>query len=311
VPVPDAPVPLVAAVGDGDRRALARLITVVEEGRDGAEEALAAAFAAATPAHRIGLTGAPGAGKSTLTDRLIASARARDETVAVLAVDPTSPFSGGAVLGDRVRMQDHVLDPGVYIRSMANRGHLGGLSEAAPKALVALEAAGFDRLLIETVGVGQDEVEVTSTADTVIVVVTPGWGDGVQAAKAGILEIGDVFVVNKSDRPGVRETIADLEQMLALGGDQPWQPPIVAASAASDEGTEAVWEAIDRHRDHLGAAGLAAQRRERLRSELMTALTGRLRRRAIDALTEGQGAELVATVERGELDPWSAAARLA
>jgi LAO/AO transport system kinase len=305
-----APLELVAAAADGDRRALARLITVVEEYREGSAEVLAAAFAQAAPSHRVGITGAPGAGKSTLSDRLITRARSRGETIGVLAVDPTSPFSGGAVLGDRVRMQDHVLDTGVYIRSMANRGHLGGLSEAAPKALVAMEVAGFDWLLIETVGVGQDEVEVTSAADTVVVVVTPGWGDGVQAAKAGILEIGDVFVVNKADRPGVGDTVTDLRQMLSLGGDLEWVPPIVETAAAKGEGIDELWDAIDLHREHLGSARLAAGRQRRRRAELETALAARLRERARAALDNGEGAELAAAVADGTIDPWSAADRL-
>jgi LAO/AO transport system kinase len=302
---------LVSGAAGGDRRALARLITLVEEGRDGSDTLLSSAFAAAVPAHRIGLTGSPGAGKSTLTDRLISLIRASDETVGVLAVDPTSPFSGGAVLGDRVRMQDHVLDGGVYIRSMASRGHLGGLSEGAPKALIAMETAGFDRILIETVGVGQDEVEVTSAADTVVVVVTAGWGDGVQAAKAGILEIGDVFAVNKADRPGASDTSADLRAMLALGGHLDWEPPIIETMASTGAGIDQLWEAIDAHRTHLGDAGLEAGRRLRRHDELVTALAARIRQRARDALVEGDGALLAAAVEAGETDPWTAADRLA
>jgi len=311
VVVPSNPVELVAAAASGDRRALARLITVVEEDRAGAADALRAAFEATSPAHRIGITGAPGAGKSTLTDQLISLARARGESICVLAVDPTSPFSGGAVLGDRVRMQDHVLDQGVYIRSMASRGHLGGLSEAAPKALVVMETAGFDRIIIETVGVGQDEVEVTSAADTVLVILTPGWGDGIQAAKAGILEIGDIFVVNKADRSGVRDTIADLRSMLALGGDLDWEPPIVETIASRGSGTSDVWEAVERHQAHLGDAGLEQARRRRRRAELGTALAARLRERAGKALESGAGAELAAAVERGDTDPWTAADHLA
>jgi LAO/AO transport system kinase len=309
--VPTDPLALVAAVVAGDRRALARLITVVEEQRDGAARALAAAFEASSGAHRVGVTGAPGAGKSTLTDALITEARSRDETVGILAVDPTSPFTGGAVLGDRVRMQDHVLDDGVFIRSMANRGHLGGLSEAAPKALVALEAAGFDWIIVETVGVGQDEVEITSAADTVLVVLTPGWGDGVQAAKAGILEIGDAFVVNKADRPGVADTISDLRSMLALSPDLSWQPPIVETVASRARGVTEVWDAIVTHRDHLGADGLARGRAVRRRAELETALAAELRRRARSALDDDSVSALVAAVERGDADPWTAAIRIA
>ena len=309
--VPLNPIELVSAAASGDRRALARLITLVEEDREGAADALRGAFEAARPAYRIGLTGAPGTGKSTLADQLIIMARARDESIGVLAVDPTSPFSGGAVLGDRIRMQDHVLDQGVYIRSMANRGHLGGLSEAAPKALVAMETAGFDRIFIETVGVGQDEVEVTSAADTVLVILTPGWGDGIQAAKAGVLEIGDLFVVNKADRSGVRATVADLRSMLALGGDLDWEPPIVETIASRGSGIEDVWEAIERHRVHLGEAGIEQARRGRRRAELETALAARIRERAKQALETGVGAEVAAAVERGDTDPWTAADRLA
>ncbi|MEE8498846.1 MAG: methylmalonyl Co-A mutase-associated GTPase MeaB [Acidimicrobiia bacterium] len=305
------PIELVTAAAAGDHRALARLITLVEEDREGAADALRQAFETARPAHRIGITGAPGAGKSTLTDQLITIVRARDESIGVLAVDPTSPFSGGAVLGDRVRMQDHVLDENVYIRSMASRGHLGGLSEAAPKALVAMEAAGFDRIIIETVGVGQDEVEVTSAADTVLVILTPGWGDGIQAAKAGILEIGDIFVVNKADRPGVRDTIADLRSMLALGGDLGWEPPIVETIASRGSGVADVWEAIERHQAHLGKAGIEKARRARRRAELGTALAALIRQRAGKALETGLGAELAASVERGDTDPWTAADQLA
>ena len=305
------PIELVTAAAAGDHRALARLITLVEEDREGAADALRQAFETARPAHRIGITGAPGAGKSTLTDQLITIVRARDESIGVLAVDPTSPFSGGAVLGDRVRMQDHVLDENVYIRSMASRGHLGGLSEAAPKALIAMEAAGFDRIIIETVGVGQDEVEVTSAADTVLVILTPGWGDGIQAAKAGILEIGDIFVVNKADRPGVRDTIADLRSMLALGGDLGWEPPIVETIASRGSGVADVWEAIERHQAHLGKAGIEKARRARRRAELGTALAALIRQRAGKALETGLGAELAASVERGDTDPWTAADQLA
>jgi LAO/AO transport system kinase len=302
-----APDSLVPAVVAGDRRALARLITVIEEDRDGAVAALQAAFAAAAPAHRIGITGAPGAGKSTLTDGLIRRIRRGGERVAVLAVDPTSPFSGGAVLGDRVRMQDHVLDPGVFVRSMATRGHLGGLSAAAPKALLALEAAGYPWILLETVGVGQDEVEVTATADTVIVVLNPGWGDGIQTAKAGILEIGDVFVVNKADRPGAAETIADLRSMIGLG-DHSWMPPIVETVATQGSGIDAVWEAVAAHRANLGSEGLAARRRRRRQADLESAMAAALRRRAQTLMAADPA--LVAAVESGDIDPWSAAARL-
>ena len=299
---------LAVAVSKGDRRALARLITALEEGTPGHEEALSAVFSAAVPAHRIGVTGAPGVGKSTLTDGLVRSIRAAGHRVAVLAVDPTSPFSGGAVLGDRVRMQDHVLDEGVYVRSMASRGHLGGLSTAAPKAMVALEAARFPFLIIETVGVGQDEVEVATAADIVIVVVTPGWGDGVQAAKAGILEIGDLFVVNKADRPGADDAVADLRAMLSLGTHPVWEPPILETVASTGSGVEAVWDAVVAHRAALGDAGVEDRRRRRRRTELVTAFADIVRARAADAVGES---DVTAAVEAGEIDPWTGARILA
>lgn len=304
MPLSTDPIALLDAVGTGDRRALARLLTLVEEGRDGWREALQAAHARAGGAHRIGLTGAPGSGKSSLADRFVTHLRERGDEIAVLAVDPTSPFSGGAVLGDRVRMQDHALDTGVYIRSMASRGHLGGLSAAAPRALAVLDAAGFPTLLIETVGVGQDEVEIAATADTVVVVVTPGWGDGIQAAKAGILEIGDVFVVNKADRAGVDDAVADLRHMLALAESPGWEPPIIPTIAATGEGIGDLVAAIESHRDHLGDTGLEERRRGRRRAELEAALLERLRRRAASAAAASEVTESVAA---GERDPWSAA----
>lgn len=302
---------LAEAAFDGDRRALARLITIVEEGRPGAERVLGLAYPRGGRAYRIGITGAPGAGKSTLTDGLITALRRGGDPVAVLAVDPTSPFSGGAVLGDRVRMQDHASDPGVFIRSMASRGHLGGLSAAAPKGLTLLDAAGFPYLLIETVGVGQDEVEVADAADTTVVVVTPGWGDGVQAAKAGILEIGHVFVVNKADRPGVDDAVADLRTMLAMGGERPWASPILTTVASRGSGVAELAEAILAHRAHLEAGGgLEEGRRARRRGELRSALVAVLARRAADAAAAPEHRRLVALVEEGHLDPWTAAERL-
>jgi len=267
------------------------------------------AFAAARPAHRIGITGAPGSGKSTLTDALIRVIRESGGPVAVLAVDPTSPFTGGAVLGDRVRMQEHVLDAGVYVRSMASRGHMGGLSAAAPKALLALETARFPFVIIETVGVGQDEVEVAAAADTVIVVVTPGWGDGIQAAKAGILEIGDIFVVNKADRPGADDAAAELRAMLALGGELDWEPPIIKTVGTKASGVGEVWDAIEAHREHLGAEGLDKARGRRRRAELETALVEILREKA-NEIAARSGAVPTA-VEAGDLDPWTGARRLA
>jgi LAO/AO transport system kinase len=302
------PAALVAAAGAGDRRALARLITIVEDDRPGALDALSLADRSSRGAFRMGITGAPGAGKSTLTDGLITVLRRAGTEVAVLAVDPTSPFSGGAVLGDRVRMQDHVSDRGVFIRSMASRGHLGGLSAAAPKALTMLEAAGFPEIIVETVGVGQDEVEIADAADTTVVVLNPGWGDGIQAAKAGILEIGDVFVVNKADRPGVRDTVADLRAMLALDEQARWTPPVLTAVASAGEGMDELWEEVQRHRAHLVEGGLLqARRRARRRGELETALVAAFRRSARQVLADDDGGGVATLVESGEMDPWTAA----
>jgi LAO/AO transport system kinase len=311
VALPGDPAALVRFALGGDRRALARIITVVEDGRPEAGEILAAACGASPGAFRVGITGAPGAGKSTITDALITVLRAGGDEVGVLAVDPSSPFSGGAVLGDRVRMQDHALDPGVYIRSMASRGHLGGLAAAAPKVLALLEAAGFPWLLVETVGVGQDEVEVVEAADTTVVVVTPGWGDGIQAAKAGILEIGDVFVVNKADRHGVRETVADLKAMLQLGGARAWTPPVIEAIATTGDGIDRIGAAISGHRSYLESTGrLEEGRRRRRIGELESALAHGYRRLAEEAVAASSRAEVVAAVAAGSVDPWSAADRI-
>ena len=238
------PADLFAAAGNGDRAAKARLLSLVERGGEAAREVGRLAAPLAGDAYTIGLTGAPGSGKSTLTSALIAHLRSLGEEVAVLAVDPSSPFTGGAILGDRVRMQDHATDAGVFIRSMATRGHLGGLSLATPEAIRLLDALGHCWILVETVGVGQVEVEVAGKADTTVVVVNPGWGDSVQANKAGLMEVADVFVINKADRPGVQETRRDLQQMLELSGEGAeaanagWQVPIIATVASSGESVD-------------------------------------------------------------------------
>ena len=233
-------------------------------------------------AHIVGLTGSPGVGKSTVTGALVRCYRDQGLSVGVLAVDPSSPFSGGALLGDRVRMQDHATDERVFIRSMASRGHLGGLSWATPQAVRILDAAGFDVVLIETVGVGQAEVEIASLADSALVVVAPGLGDSIQAAKAGILEIADVFVVNKSDRPGAQEVIRDLRMMLAMAtyGSDGWKPPIVSTTAASGDGIGELAAAIGKHRHWLADSGLLAERRRtRAREEISAIALAELRRR--------------------------------
>lgn len=295
----------------GDRRALARLITIVENGGPASDEVLAAVFSGGGKAWTTGLTGAPGAGKSTLTDRLIDAVRADALDVAIVAVDPSSPFSGGAVLGDRVRMQDHIDDSGVYIRSMASRGHLGGIAAATPRVVATLDGMGFPEILVETVGVGQAEVEIAANADTTLVVVNPGWGDSVQAAKAGLLEIGDVFIVNKADRPGVHETVRDLTQMLELGEDDGWDPPIVPTVAATGEGIEDLWAAVGRHRDHIQQTGrLAEIRKNRLVAEMESALLAGMRHRVRSSVQSETWAELTEEVATRRLDPWNAATRL-
>src|SRR5204862_591162 len=228
---------------------MARLISVVEEGGDPARVVGGSMFPLAGKAYTVGMTGPPGAGKSTLTDRLIGRIRKDGDAVGVLAVDPTSPFSGGALLGDRVRMQDHATDPNVFIRSMAARGHLGGLALATREAIRVLDACGVPWVLVETVGVGQVEIEIASSADTTVVDVPPGSGDAVQASKAGLLEAADIFVVNKAYRPGAAETRRDLEFMLHLSSsDDGWTPPIVSTVASAGEGIEELWSVVEGHR---------------------------------------------------------------
>lgn len=304
------PAELFEAARGGDRAALGRLLSLIERGGPAAREIGRLAFPTSGAGYTIGLTGAPGAGKSTLTSAVLSDLRRRGEEVAVLAIDPSSPFSGGAILGDRVRMQDHATDSGVFIRSMATRGHLGGLSLATPEAARLLAAIGKHWLVIETVGVGQVEVEIAGTADTTLVVVNPGWGDSVQANKAGLMEIADVFVINKADRAGVDQTRRDLEQMLELSEqiDERWRPPIVATVASAGEGVEELWEAVLGHRAHLEATGqLVERRRQRLRAELRDIVTERLRERARDLCT-GQRWDLLTDDVLGyRLDPWSAA----
>jgi LAO/AO transport system kinase len=266
-------------------------------------------------AYTVGITGSPGAGKSTLTNALVSVVRSDDERVAVLAIDPSSPFTGGAFLGDRVRMGEHALDDAVFIRSMATRGHLGGLAVAAPEAVRVLGSAGFDWVLVETVGVGQVEVEVAGQADTTVVVVNPGWGDAVQAAKAGLLEIADVFVVNKADRPGAAEAEADLRRILDLsaggGGNAVWKPSIVRTTATSGGGVADVWKAVRDHRDHLTSTGGLQERRRQRASDEITRLVGiRLLERSRAVTTSERAAELAEGVSRGETDPWTAADEL-
>lgn len=304
---------LVAGARSGRVRDIARLISLIEDGSPDVPALMRELAPTSGRASIIGITGSPGVGKSTTTAALIAALRARDQRVGVLAVDPSSPFSGGALLGDRIRMQQHATDEGVFIRSMASRGHLGGLAATTPQALRVLDAAGCDVVLIETVGVGQSEIEVAAAADTTLVLLAPGMGDSIQAAKAGILEIGDVFVVNKADRDGADATVRELRMMIALG-DHPerrWTPPVVKTVASTNDGVDALVEAIDEHRAWLVASGELAVRRVRRARDEVEALAVALLRRRLEA-GEGsqrltQAAEQVAS---GDLDPHTAAERL-
>ncbi len=287
------------------------MISLVEDHHPEGDLILAELFPQTGRAWSTGLTGAPGAGKSTLTNRLIAQIRAAKASVAVVAIDPSSPFTGGAVLGDRVRMQDHIDDGEVYIRSMASRGHLGGVSEATPRAMAVLDGMGFPEILVETVGVGQAEVEIAANADTTLVVLNPGWGDSIQAAKAGLLEIGDVFVVNKADRAGVNETTRDLKQMLELGGHGEWWPPVIATVASTGEGIDELWGAVADHRSHLEASGeLGRMRRRRLLSDVETAVAAAVHLRVRATLEHPEWEVMVTQVTERRLDPWTAARRL-
>jgi LAO/AO transport system kinase len=303
---------LVEGLLRGDRRALARLLTRIEEGSAGIVRHVVSRLHPYTGrAALVGVTGAPGTGKSTLVNALVGVWRGQERRVAVLAIDPSSPFSGGALLGDRVRMQDHALDGGVFVRSMASRGQLGGLSWAAPQALLALDAAGFDVVITETVGVGQAEVEVTGVADTTVVVLAPGMGDAIQAAKAGILEIADVFCVNKGDRQGASRTVAELREFQTLGDTGRAGAPIVVTTASSGEGVEDLAAAIDEHRNALVARdGLAQRRTARARLQIREVALDTVRDRAAQ-LTGAAGLnDLAAAVARRELDPYTAADRL-
>jgi len=307
----DDPGPLFDAATNGDRAALARLLSLIERGGAPAREVGRRSATVAGQAYSVGITGSPGAGKSTLTSALIGHVRSAGDEVAVLAIDPSSPFTGGAILGDRVRMQDHATDPGVFIRSMASRGHLGGLALATPEAIRLLDAVGHRLVLIETVGVGQVEVEVAGHADTTVVVVNPGWGDSVQANKAGLMEVADVFVVNKADRGGVAETRRDLDQMLALartGDAGQWRPPVVTTVGTTGDGIAELWDAIGAHRADASARGLLARRRSlRAAAELADIVARRLEDVARSLCGQARWNELVEAVTANAIDPWTAA----
>ena len=307
--VPD----LVARARDGDARAVARLISLVEDASPLLREVMAALAPHTGTAQVVGITGSPGVGKSTSTSALVTELRRAGKRVGVLAVAPSSPFSGGALLGDRVRMQDHALDRDVYIRSMASRGHLGGLAWTTPQALRVLDAAGCDVILIETVGVGQSEVEVAGLADTTMVLMAPGMGDGIQAAKAGILEIGDLYVVNKADRDGADQVRRDLRSMLALA-ERPegaWRPPIVKTVAQKGEGLDEVAAELDRHRAWLESSGELDRRRvRRARDEIEAIAVTALRERWGDVHGRTELDDLAAAVVAGCSDPYAAADEL-
>ncbi|MFT4286041.1 MAG: methylmalonyl Co-A mutase-associated GTPase MeaB [Nocardioides sp.] len=304
---------LVTAARDGSPRAVARLISLVEDGSPALREVMAALAPHTGHAQVVGLTGAPGVGKSTTTNALVAELRRQHRRVGVLAVDPSSPFSGGALLGDRIRMSDHATDDGVFIRSMASRGHLGGLAWSTPQAVRVLDAAGFDIVLIETVGVGQSEVEIAALADTTLVLLAPGMGDGIQAAKAGILEIGDVYVVNKADRDGASQVSRDLRGMLSLADrrEGAWRPPIVKTIAQDGTGLPEVAAAIGHHHDWLVVTGeLAARRTRRAREEIEAIALEVLRGRWGSVGRTDEVSALAAAVAAGTSDPYSAADRL-
>ena len=293
-------------------RTLARLISRVERGGPEADELMRRLGPRPLSSRVIGITGPPGSGKSTLVDRLTAIARAEGRTVGIIAVDPSSPFSGGAILGDRVRMLGHTGDSGVFIRSMAARDNLGGLAHASRDVARLLDAYGFDLVILETVGVGQSELDVVKVADSVVVIAVPGLGDAVQALKAGILEIADLLVVNMADRPGADRTVAELRTMLNLGASRPWSPPVLETVATEDRGVREVWEALERHREYLETSGeLAERRRRRVETEVIELVERELRRRLRGQLdADGALADVLDAARSGELDPHTAAARI-
>ena len=304
---------LVSQAREGQPRAVARLISLVEDASPQLREVMASLQPFTGHAHVVGITGAPGVGKSTSTSALVGALRAQGKRVGVLAIDPSSPFSGGALLGDRIRMQEHATDPGVYIRSMASRGHLGGLSWSTPQALRVLDAAGCDVIILETVGVGQSEIEVVGVADTVLVLLAPGMGDGIQAAKAGILEIGDVFVVNKADRDGASATSRELRHMISLA-DRPegaWRPPVLKTIASQGDGIPKVVDEIAAHFAWASESGELTKRRERRAADEIEAIAlAALRSRMADLGSNELLHDLATQVVQGSTDQYVAADQL-
>jgi len=292
----------------GDPRGIGRAISAAENDAPGNEELMGALYRHTGRAYVLGVTGPPGAGKSSLVDGLVRLLRARDIGIGILAVDPSSPFTGGAILGDRIRMQAHAYDRGVYIRSMSARGHLGGLAEATNKAVHVLDAAGKDIVIVETVGVGQSELAIAGTADTTVVALTPSSGDMVQMLKAGIIEIADVFVVNKADVEGAGRVARDLRGMLNMGEHGDWIQPIVQTQATAGVGIDTLWQEVERHRAHLEGSELAERRRARLRAEILDLVLGRVRGRLLDDIHGRDELEaLLDAAARRDLDPYEAA----
>ncbi|WP_297467691.1 methylmalonyl Co-A mutase-associated GTPase MeaB [Thermococcus sp.] len=302
---------LVQLALSGDKKAIARLITLVENDEDKAREIIRKIYPHTGRAYVVGITGPPGSGKSTLLDKLIKLARNEGHKVGVIAIDPTSPFTGGALLGDRLRMQRHSTDPGVFIRSMATRGSLGGLAKATNDAIKVLDASGYDLIFVETVGVGQIEVDIVKTADTVVLVTVPGLGDEVQAIKAGLMEVADIFAINKADREGVEMVYLELKMALEFERDKwkqlGWEPPIVETTAFTLKGVRPLWEAIKSHRKYMEESGRLKERRAfRAREEVKTIIASSIAKRVEEKLEKGESRELIEKVVERKLDPYSA-----
>jgi len=292
---------------ESDTRSIGRLLTSIENRTPLGREALARLYAAGGASRSVGVTGTAGAGKSTLTSSLLTRMLDDGNKIAVVAVDPSSPFTGGAILGDRVRMTEHAGEDRVFIRSVANRGSLGGISETTPAIVAALDGLGFPEVVIETVGIGQSEVEIATTADTTVVVVSPGWGDAVQVSKAGFLEIADVFVVNKSDRDGAGRAVADLRTMIDLGAPTSWEPPVLETVATTGAGVDELWAAVLAHRAHMDSTGSITQRR-RLRAAAQ--FSAAVRQAVGDTVAiDGDSLDLIGAIADRSIDPWTAADR--